>query len=67
MHCIQGTQGIQTLAFFKFRLRMPSASSPGLSRVVSPNRTQMCCCSRWGGGAGLAGGGGAGCNRLMTQ
>ena len=39
MHCIYGTQGVQTLAHFvfvfKFRLRMPSASSPALSRVAS--------------------------------
>ena len=47
MHCIHGTQGVQTLVLFFFRLRMPSASSPALSRVVSPNSMHvLCCCLR---------------------
>ena len=41
---IHGTHGVQTLvlfSFFKFCLQMPSASSPALSRVVSPKRTHV--------------------------
>ena len=57
MHCIHGTQGVQTLVLFFFRLRMPSASSPALSRVVSPNARTCCVVAR--GEGGMGGGGGA--------
>ena len=47
MHCMHGIQGVQTLALFvfvfKFRQRMPSASSPASSRVASLNRTHVFC------------------------
>ena len=45
---------------------MPSASTPALSRVVSPKSTHLCCCLRWGSGGGGRGGG-SGCNRLVTS
>ena len=49
---------------------MPSASSPALSRVVSPNRTHvLCCSSSWGWGGVTEGrvGGGTGFNRLVKS
>ena len=69
IHCIHGTQGIQTLAF-NFAFECGLLSSQALSGVVSPNLTHvLCCCSRWGGGGRGAGGGGggAGYNRLVTS
>ena len=57
---------MQTLALFVLfltRLRMPSASSPALSRVASPNRTRVSVvlllevrvgvAEGWGGGGAL--------------
>ena len=68
MHCIHGIQGVQKLALFsfsfflfKFCLRMPSASSPALSRVASPNRKHVFVLLlevRVGVAEGMGGGGG---------
>ena len=64
IHCLHGTQGIQTLAFnFAFQCRL--LSSPALSRVASPNH--MCCVVARGRDGGAGGRGGAGSNRLVTS
>ena len=49
IHCIHGTQGIQTLTF-NFTFECCLLSSPALSRVVSPNHTHLLLLEVGGGG-----------------